>query len=87
MGEQASEVIRNVALAAGILKQILCVRMPGEEQYFAIRVLSLHLNCEINPREAGHCNVRNQQVGRCRLSSCQCFQRRGESFSTIAVQL
>jgi hypothetical protein len=38
----------------GILKYILRVRMPGEEQYFAIGVLSLHLICKINPREAGH---------------------------------
>ncbi len=35
---------------------------PEKQQYFAIRALLLHFNCQFNPRQHGHRYFRNEEV-------------------------
>jgi hypothetical protein len=61
--------------------------LSGKKQDLAGGILCFHLDRQIDPREAGHLNIRYQQIGRFHSGGGQRFYWRGESMSGVSVKL
>ena len=56
------ENLKIVSVGPAGRKQISGTGLPGEQQYFAIRAVRLHLNRQFNPQQHGHRYFGNEEV-------------------------
>jgi len=70
---------------AGGFKQTGGGGLSGEEQHFAVRAMFPQLNCQVDPGERGHHDIRDEEIGRVLPSGFQRIERPGEGSSVEAA--